>query len=1044
MSLSPCLSRRSRRSLFLALAATVLICLPGFGHSQENNAEPILNPADGAHIALIGNTLFDRMRDFPYFEAMLQQEFADKEITLRNLSWSGDEIQLHPRPDEFGNIHEHLTDAKADIILAAYGFNESFAGTEKVEEFETLLKAFITELRIHHYNGKNPPQIVLISPIAHEDLGAPLPDGKENNYRLEAYTDAMEKIAGEEEGVSFVDAFAPTRELMEATDKKAPLTINGIHLADGGYQAFAKILIESLTGQPAPKPNPGLEDAVKDKAETFFVRYRPMNGYYITGGRAEPYGVVNFPREMEKLDSMLINRDQRIWALAQGKQVPPQIDDSNTPELPVITGDRPINEWMSPADELASFDIDPRFEVNCFASEEDFPELACPIQMRWDAKGRLWVSTSQTYPQVIPGQKPVDKIIILEDTDHDGHADKCSTFAENLDIPLAFEFGDGGLYVSEQPCLTFLKDTDGDGKADLRKKILTGFGTEDSHHSLHDFTWSPDGDLVFRESIFLHTQVETPYGPVRTRDSSYFRYRPATEKLITYGSYFSTNPWGMTYDDWGQQMGSHPIYATAVQALNAKYPAQHAPAGNFIDAYSGTCGHEFVYNPHFPDELQGHFIKNRYKPTNNIEIHEWNEVENHFEEKKLGDLIFSKNLSFIPVDIRFGPRGALYICDWYNPVKGHMQYSLRDTRRDKKSGRIWRVTAKGRPLLDPPKIDGASIPELLDLLKRYEYRTRYWTKRELRERDPAEVLAALDQWVTHLDPQEDRYRHHQLEAVWMYRNLREVRPDLLRELITCDEHMARAAAVEQLRYWYPEMEDHIALLRERANDENGVVRLQAAIAASYIGTLPAAEAALEILKHPMDNYSTYALLSSLNAYTLKPLWEDNQTFLTGHPELTEFLKESEKLAQKKTWNKKKNVARAEDTAFDNQGNVKVVEVGTVPERLLFTVTRIEVTPEQPVKLVFSNPDATQHNLVIVQPGALEEVGMAANEMAKSPEGFTKGFIPESPKILHATKLLNPTEEETLRFIAPKEKGTYPYLCTFPGHWLVMKGELVVK
>ena len=99
---------------------------------------------------------------------------------------------------------------------------------------------------------------------------------------------------------------------------------------------------------------------------------------------------------------------------------------------------------------------------------------------------------------------------------------------------------------------------------------------------------------------------------------------------------------------------------------------------------------------------------------------------------------------------------------------------------------------------------------------------------------------------------------------------------------------------------------------------------------------------------------------------------------------------------------------------------------------------------QPVKLVFTNPDATQHNLVIVKPGALEEVGMAGNEMAKDPAGITKGFVPDHPAILHHTKLLNPDTGEVLRFEAPKKPGTYPYLCTFPGHWQVMQGVMVVE
>ena len=89
---------------------------------------------------------------------------------------------------------------------------------------------------------------------------------------------------------------------------------------------------------------------------------------------------------------------------------------------------------MSADDELKSFTIDPRFKVNCFASEEDFPDIACPIQIRWDSKGRLWVACSTTYPHVYPGQEPNDKIVILEDTNGDGKADKSSVWADDLHI----------------------------------------------------------------------------------------------------------------------------------------------------------------------------------------------------------------------------------------------------------------------------------------------------------------------------------------------------------------------------------------------------------------------------------------------------------------------------------------------------------------------------------------------------------------------------------------------------------------------------------
>jgi len=1002
----------------------------------------------GARLALIGNGLFERMQEHGWLEAMLLQRFPKEELIIRTLAWPADEVAVMPRPEDYGDIHKHLTEAKADVILAAYGFNESFKGAAALPEFERNLAALLVSLKLHRYNGKSAPQVVLVSPIAHEDLKNPnLPDGKSSNERLKLYTEAMARVA-KKCGVAFVDVLDAMRSSMEARDKKTPLTENGVRLNDVGYRVFAEEVFRGLMGETAPQVSAQLKAAVEERNREFFIAYRPLNGFYITGGRKSPYGVVNFPGEIERSHQMTANRDRRAWDIAQGKAVTAKVDDSNTKELPKIVGDRPINEWLKAEDELKHFTIDRRFNVNLFASEDQFPDLAKPIQMRWDTRGRLWVSCSQTYPQVTPGEKPNDKIVILEDTNGDGRADKCSVFATGLDIPLSFEFGDGGLYVSEQPHLTFLKDTDGDGKADVRRIVYTGFGTEDSHHALHDFTWTPEGDLVFRESIFHHSSVETPYGPVRARDSSFFRFRPATQRLLGFGSYYSTNPWGLTFDEWGWHLGSHPVFAAAVHSLNPPYPAQQ-PNVKF-PAYSGTCGQDFIYTKHFPDELQGCFIRVRYKPVNTVEIHKWVEKDTHFEEERIGHVWQSANLSFIPVDVRFGPRGDLYVCDWYNPVKGHAQYSLRDTRRDKSSGRIWRITAKGRPLDTPAKIAGEPIPKLLDLLKAYEYRTRYTAKIELRERDAKQVKTALDSWVKKLDEKDPRSEHHLVEAMWMYANLREPNVPLLTSLLKSMNHQVRAAATRQMRWWHEQMPEAVAALRQSANDKSGLVRLEAAIAASYfqvsdrvasltggLSALPALDAALDLLKHPMDEYLDHALRSTVDS--LKPFWVDDKNFLAKHAELQPFIARTAPQPRRAGPNKGEK-----PDPFDAL-KPTIVNIGTVHERMLFTVTEFKVKAGAPVKLILDNPDATPHNLVICQPGSEDKIGEAANEMAKLPDAFEKmDFLPKSDQIIAATKMVQPTKSDTLRFHAPKTPGKYPYICSFPGHYLVMKGLMVVE
>ncbi len=1005
---------------------------------RPENAEPVstklpLQLQPGSTIAFIGNNQLDRARHFGYLESAMHQSHPNHKLVVRNLSWAGDTPSVQPRPMNFADLEQHLTHVKADVIFASFGFNESFAGEQGIEEFRQSLGSYVNGLRARAFNGKTAPKIVLVSPTANENItGVPAAD--RNNANLRAYTDVIRSVAAEQ-GVAFVDAFTKTELAMRDAD--TDLTVNGAHLNDAGYQLFARVVFGQLFARDTPVAQEALRQTVIDKNRQFFRRYRPANTFYYTGGRNRSYGYLDFLPAMKNFDIMVANRDQRIWALAQGRSFDKPVDDSNVPQLPTTKQSRGANEYLSAEEEKQAFKVDPRFEVNLFAGEEQFADIGAPIQMRWDGQGRLWVSCSTTYPHVYPGNEPNDKLVILEDTDGDGRADKSTVFADDLHIPLSFEFGDGGVYVSEMPDLTFIKDTDGDGKADYRRRVLSGFGTEDSHHALHDMTWTPDGDLIWREAIFHHSQVETPYGPVRQQNSGWFRFQPRDQRLTSFGSYHSTNPWGVTFDDWGQHVASHPIYAAAFHSLDPPYPLQH-PRPSGLQAYSGTCGQEFVDFAGWPDDMNGNFVKVRYKPTNRVEIHKWKEGPFGFEEEYVSDLIFSSNLSFIPVDLRYGPRGAMYVCDWYNPVKGHAQYSLRDDRRDRHSGRIWRIVPKDGKLTDPPQIAGASIAALLDLMKRPEYRYRYWAKRELRSRDPAKVKVVLDSWVEVLSKSDPRYRHHQIEAIWNYRNVGATNFDLLRELLACEEHHARAAAVEQLRYWHPQMEDGIALLRAAANDSNGIVRMQAAITGSYFGTKDALDAVLDVLKHPQEGHLSYAIACSLGSAPLRRHWEGNPDYQVAR--LLNKARRNNEL--------KEPTPSASQAEFDLQKDLNVVRISCQPERMLYTVKQFNAKPGQPVKLVFTNPDATDHNLLIVRDGALAEVGMAANAMARDPKNANSNFIPKDKEhlIIEAAPMIGPTRKSrvhVMRFSAPTEPGVYPFVCTFPGHWIVMRGDMVV-
>ena len=538
----------------------------------------------------------------------------------------------------------------------------------------------------------------------------------------------------------------------------------------------------------------------------------------------------------------------------------------------------------------------PGYEVSLFASEREFPELANPLAMTFDTQGRLWVLTSTTYPHVLPGVRPNDKLVILQDENRDGRADKLTVFADDLYIPTGFELGDGGVYVAQQPNLVFLRDTNGDGRADVRKTILHGFGTEDSHHSIHTFTWGPGGGLYFQEGTFLHSQVETPYGPVRLEEAGVWRYEPRTEKLSVFVSYPFANPWGHAVDRWGQNFISDAsngdnYYGTAFSG-HVDYPRkQRAMQKWTLTTVRPTCGIEFVRSRHFPDAAQGNFLMNNVIGFQGIKQYRVQEEGSGFVGVEIEPLLQSSDPNFRPIALQFGPDGALYVGDWFNPLIGHMQYSIRDERRDRRHGRVWRITAKGRPLLEPPRIHDQPIAAQLDLLKAYEDRTRYHARLALRAQPTDAVVRALAEWTSRLDASDPEHEHHLLEALWVYQHHDVVEPTLLRRLLQAKEFRARAAATRVLHHWFGRMDGAMPLMKTLVNDPAPRVRLEAVRALSFVPTGEAAELALDALRHPLDYYLQYVLDSTIATLekAWKPILTSGRPFSAANPEGLAFV-----------------------------------------------------------------------------------------------------------------------------------------------------------
>jgi glucose/arabinose dehydrogenase/lysophospholipase L1-like esterase len=880
------------------------------------------------HIAIIGNTLAERMQYDGWLETMLHARFPKHKLVVRNLGFSGDDITTRLRSKNFGTPDEWLrgqaapiggyednrldgANTKADVIFAFFGYNESYAGQEGLSAFQQQLGDWLAHTLAQKYNGKSAPRVVLFSPIAHENLRNPdLPDGVENNRRLALYTQAMADVA-KTRGVTFVDLFTPSAQLYASSDK--PLTIQGIHLNSEGNRRVSQIIDRALFGEPPAYDQSYLErlrQAVKDKDFFWFNRYRTTDGFATYGDRAFltflrgnprnaspeqaaqagrdavlPTNYEVLQREISVLDVMTGNRDRRIWALAGGSDVKDvkdvKVDDSDTPPFIDAQTNEPgpgpngAHVFLDGEDAVKKMTIGKGLKVELFASEKEFPELVNPVQMAFDTRGRLWVAAWKSYPHWQPKTPMDDKLLILEDTNGDGKADKCTVFAGDLHNPTGFEFYNGGVLVAQSPNLVFLKDTNGDDRYDTKEILLHGFDTADTHHTLNSFTFDPGGALYMQEGIFHRTQVESPWGPTtRLADGGVFRFEPRTWKFEVYIPFNFPNPHGHVFDTWGRDIvfdatGGQPYYGPSF-STKKYYPAAEtnkAPRPGSVRTRP-VGGAEILSSRHFPEAMQGNLIVLNVIGFRGLLNYKLTEDGAGLKSTEVEPILQSADENFRPVDAEVGPDGALYVADWHNPIIGHMQHNLRDTSRDKTHGRIYRVTYPGRPLLQPAKIAGQPIARLLDLLKEPEDRVRYRAKIELSARDTKEVMAALQAWMDGLDPKSDKYEHHMLEALWVQQWHNRVSETLLKRMLRSSDPWARAAATRVLCYWRDRVADPLALLKVQVNDAHPAVRLEAVRAASFFQSSEAAAVALESLNHPQDRFIDYTLDQTMK--TLKP------------------------------------------------------------------------------------------------------------------------------------------------------------------------------
>ncbi|HKB39047.1 MAG TPA: PVC-type heme-binding CxxCH protein, partial [Gemmataceae bacterium] len=493
----------------------------------------------------------------------------------------------------------------------------------------------------------------------------------------------------------------------------------------------------------------------------------------------------------------------------------------------------------TPAEERKAFRLPPGFEAQLVASE---PDIRMPINIAFDAKGRLWVTQSTEYPfPAKPGTTPRDTVKVLSDFGPDGKARKVTTFVDGLNIPIGVlpltsdgKKGDEALIFSI-PAIQRFRDTDGDGKADKREVVYEKYGFGDTHGMTSAFTWGLDGWIYACHGFSNTSTVQAKDGSKVTMQSgNTYRFRPDGSHIeqFTWGQ---VNPFGLCFDPLGNLYSadchSQPIYQLLRGAYYPSFGKPHDGLGfgpEMINNYRGStaiCGIVYYAADHFPAPFQGSaFVGDVVTNRINQFRLEWHGSSPHAIQQ---DFLKSDDLWFRPVDIKLGPDGALYVADFYNRIIGHYEVPLDHPGRDRERGRIWRIVyrgadGKGKPSAPRADWTKASVKELVEDLAHPNLTVRTLATNQLVHRGgPNVVRAVRDVMGT------DSKVWQRVHGLWVLERLGVFSNGVVRAAKD-REFPVRVHAMRVLAERQKLSEAHLKLVREMLKDSNPHVQRAAA------------------------------------------------------------------------------------------------------------------------------------------------------------------------------------------------------------------------
>jgi putative heme-binding domain-containing protein len=463
-------------------------------------------------------------------------------------------------------------------------------------------------------------------------------------------------------------------------------------------------------------------------------------------------------------------------------------------------------EARTPAEERAGFHLPEGFVIELVASE---PMINKPMNLAFDARGRLWVTSTTEYPYPVKdGKTPRDRVVILSDFADDGKASKAVTFAEGLNIPigiLPLDNGDAAL-VHDIPNIRRFLDTDGDGKADKIEPAYEKYGFRDTHGMTNAFSWGFDGWIYACHGFNNESTVKGSDGkPIVMQSGNVYRMRPDGSHAEYY-SHGQVNPFGLAFDPMGNLYScdchSRPLYQLI---RGAYYPSFGKPDDGLgfgpemishDHGSTGIGGIVYYAAEHFPPAYRDNlFIGNVVTSRINQDRLDWKGSSPVAIEQP--DFVVSDDPWFRPVDMELGPDGALYVADFYNRIIGHYEVPLDHPGRDRERGRIWRIVYKGKDGKGeppkPPRPDEtlATVAELIEDLGHPNLAVRTIATNLLVLRG-AQVIKPVEQAVT----QATSFR--KIHGLWVLQRLGALAPDILAKAIRDPEEAVRVHAIRIL------------------------------------------------------------------------------------------------------------------------------------------------------------------------------------------------------------------------------------------------------